>query len=83
MKVPEDHVTCEHDDEFNSFVGVHRLTDKAGNVIRYAADIRITCTKCGQPFRFLGLPPGLSSIEPTCSFDGIEARMPITPDKIE
>lgn len=74
-------MSCEHE-EFDSFVGVHRITNEAGVVIAYAADIRITCTKCGQPFRFLGLDIGLSSIEPMCSFDGTEARMPISPEDL-
>ena len=67
---------CLHE-EFDSFVGVHRITNNAGDVIHYQADIRITCTKCGAAFKFIGLPVGLSFVEPACSFDREEARMPL------
>lgn len=65
---------CEHK-VFGAYVAVNRLLDTG----RFAADIRIECSECHEPFRFLGLGAGLSPYEPTVSIDGLELRAPIEP----
>ena len=65
---------CEHTD-FEALVTVNRLED----VEQFAADVHIQCRECGRPFRFLGLPGGISLEYPTISVDGTEARLPIAP----
>jgi hypothetical protein len=46
---------------FNACVTVNRLaaTDD-GPVAGYSADITVECRDCGEPFRWAGLPSGLS-----------------------
>lgn len=70
---------CEHQ-EFEAHVAVSRLEDvPGGKITGYVADVTIRCLKCKQPFQFLGLPGGSHPTRPTCSVDGTEARLPITP----
>ena len=76
-----DRVTCacEHL-EFEARVEVGRLTEgEGGKVTSFSADVRITCTDCGKPFLFVGVPFGLSPNQPTVSVDGQELRCPIIP----
>jgi hypothetical protein len=48
------------------------------------ADIRIVCDDCGMPFRFLGLPSGVSTTIPMRgAFMGVEACLPIEPIDID
>lgn len=65
-------LACKHED-FAAEVDVQRLED----VGRFAADVRIKCAQCGEPFRFLGLPCGIdlngASVDPT----GTEAHLAI------
>ena len=68
---------CEHEN-FEAHVTVNRLED----VKRFAADVCIICRDCGKPFRFLGLPGGVSLERPTISIDGTEARLPIAPGSL-
>lgn len=65
---------CEHGD-FAASVTVNRLEDSG----RFEADVRITCTQCGVPFRFLGLPAGVDLNGAAVSVDGTEARLAIAP----
>lgn len=65
---------CEHLD-FEAEVQVNRIED----VKRFATDVHIRCAYCKKPFRFVGLPGGISIDHPTISFDGLEARLPIAP----
>jgi hypothetical protein len=65
---------CRHLN-FACEVAVNRLEDSG----RFHADVRICCEECGLPFQFDGLPVGLDFGKPTVSFDGREARMPISP----
>ena len=67
-------MACDHPD-FAARVDVARLMDTG----RFAADVRIKCVACGEPFRFLGLAAGLSPYEPRVSVDGLELRAPIEP----
>ena len=68
---------CEHID-FMASVTVNRLED----VVRFVADVTIQCAECGKPFRFLGLPGGVSLDRPTVSIDRTEARLPIAPGSL-
>jgi hypothetical protein len=68
---------CEHPTFFAS-VDVGRLSEvEGGPITGYVADITINCAKCFQSFQFIGLPPGVSTTQPTVSIDATEARMPI------
>ncbi len=72
-------VNCPHQ-EFESEVDVCRETDVAGTkVIGYSAAVRIHCTQCGVPMRFLGLPGGSLVKGAAVSLDGSEARLAIEP----
>jgi hypothetical protein len=57
--------------------GVNAFEDRRGE---WTADIRIACNLCGVPFKFLGLPAGVSFLHPTVSIDSRELRVPIVPD---
>lgn len=67
-------MTCKHED-FQANVIVNRLQDTSS----FSADIRINCRKCGLPFEFLGLKPGLDTQGACVSIDGQEARIAIVP----
>ena len=72
-------MSCDHS-MFKASVSVTRLTaEEGGPVTGYTADLLIHCTLCGQPFQFVGMPGGVSHAGPRCSFDGTEARLPLTP----
>jgi hypothetical protein len=66
---------CKHED-FEAHVDVNRMEDTG----RFAADVRVSCARCGEPFRFIGLESGVSHTRPMCSVDGIELRAPIEPE---
>ena len=68
---------CEHK-EFEAEVTVNRIEDTG----QFAADVHIKCIKCKKPFRFLGLPGGVSMSYPTISIDATEARLPIAPGSL-
>lgn len=70
-----DRATCPHAD-FRANVAVSRLED-AG---RFVSDIRVQCAHCGEPFRFLGVPAGVSFEQPRVSIDALELRAPIEPE---
>lgn len=69
------HCECTHPDAMVE-VDFNRLLDTG----RFSADIRIRCKDCNEPFRFLGVEPGLSTYRPMCSVDGLELRAPIEPE---
>jgi hypothetical protein len=70
---------CPHED-FNAFVDVNRLTaTDGGPVTGYAADIRVSCAQCDEPFRWVGVQAGLSQGRPMCSPDETELRAPLRP----
>ena len=72
---PPDLRKCAHEN-FAARVEVSRLTDTGC----FAADVRIECSQCKEPFRFLGVPPGISFERPAVSIDGLELRAPIEPE---
>lgn len=65
---------CPHND-FSLSAVVTRIEEKG----RFQADIRIRCTDCGLPFRFIGLPAGLDLNGAATSVDATEARLAIAP----
>lgn len=69
---------CAHEN-FAAKVDVGRLTDAAGNVTSYMADVRIECAECHRQFQFLGLPAGIDTHGSMLSIDGTEARLAICP----
>jgi hypothetical protein len=70
---------CPHED-FNVYTEINRLADvEGGPVTAFAADIRIDCANCGEPFRWIGVPAGLSPGHPMVSVDETELRAPIRP----
>lgn len=71
---------CAHMN-FHANVAVGRLQagETDATIVGYTADIHIKCSDCGLPFEFAGLPMGSSPMQPMCSVDGQEARMPIMP----
>lgn len=75
---------CKHT-EFRSFARVGRILPSEEAIARgdhplgFFVDLTVLCAECGTPFRFLGLPGGLSPFRPTSGFDGFEARLPIEP----
>ena len=78
-------MACEHE-TFVAQVDVFRLgdDDRLGEVVRFAAEVRIACVDCGRRLGFRGMPQGLSPEEPMCSPDLLEARLPlISPAELE
>ena len=72
-------MNCEHNDFFAT-VNVGRIQrGEGGPVYRYSADVRIVCTQCGVPMRFIGLPAGVDLNGAAVSIDGTEARLAIAP----
>ena len=72
-------VKCLHPD-FKAEVRVGRLSENEGGPINgFTADVKITCTQCQLPFRFIGLAAGNHYAEPRVSIDGTELRAPIEP----
>lgn len=70
---------CPHDD-LEAWVDVNRLTAvEGGPVTGYAADIRVKCAQCGEPFRWIGCQAGLSPARPMVSVDEAELRAPLRP----
>lgn len=69
---------CEHL-TFAAEVDVGRLTNEAGEVTSYMADVRIRCADCRRPFQFLGLKTGIDTGGAMVSIDGLEARIALCP----
>jgi hypothetical protein len=65
-------MTCEHI-RFHADVSVNTVAD----IGRHTASIRIKCSDCGRPMRFIGLPIGTDLNSPTVNQDGTEAHLPI------
>lgn len=70
---------CPHEN-FDAFVEVNRLTaSDDATVLGYTADIKVRCHDCTEPFRWTGVPAGVSRSRPTCSIDETELRAPLRP----
>ena len=70
---------CDHLN-FAAEVDVHRLTNEAGEVTGYMADLRIRCAHCGRRMQFLGLPNGVNTRGAAASIDDLEAHLAIIPE---
>lgn len=70
---------CPHV-EFDAMVAVNRLnaTDTTP-ADAYSADIRVWCSRCGEKFRWIGVPAGLSPARPMVSVDESELHAPLRP----
>lgn len=71
---------CTHTKGFAASVAVNVLEDNPGKLM---ADVRVWCSECKMPMRFIGLPGGASTSRPMCSVFGEEARMPLEPLDID
>jgi hypothetical protein len=69
---------CEHPN-FIASVDVGRIESTTGGPMRFSADVKINCTECGVPFRFIGLPAGMDLNGAATSVDATEARLTIAP----
>lgn len=70
---------CEHP-EFSASVEVVRLTVTEGAPVSgFTSNIHVSCSHCGEPFEWIGLPVGLSPRFPAASVDGQELRAPLRP----
>lgn len=71
--------TCVHP-EFRASVDVTRILndvpeDEGGEAVHFAADVRVECAACGEPFGFRGVPCGVSIVGvPMRSADALELR---------
>jgi hypothetical protein len=74
-----DQSTCKHEN-FQCEARIGRLShEEGGPITGYTAEIRVKCTECGLPFRFIGLAAGSHYASPTVSIDGEELHAPIEP----
>lgn len=66
---------------FAAAVNVGRITrsDDDPTIVGYTADITVQCVDCGEPFRWVGVPAGLSPRRPMVSVDETELHAPIRP----
>lgn len=80
MKFADPDRACAHED-FAAFVEVARIaaSDDDPTIVGFAAEVRIHCVQCDEPFRFIGVPAGMLPNRPTCSVDEAELRAPIRP----
>lgn len=59
---------------------VNRLSDKEGEPPnRFILELRVECSECKLPFRFIGLPAGLDLNGAAVSADAQEARLAMAP----
>lgn len=75
-KPTHDPTTCNHPN-FAAGVSVGRFLDSG----KFMCEVRIVCVQCREPFRFRGVPPGISWDHPTCSIDGLELNCPVEPEQ--
>lgn len=66
---------CQHE-HFHADVKIARLSDSG----KFMAEIVVSCTECSEPFRFVGIPAGLSFDGPRVSIDGLMLNAPIEPE---
>jgi len=65
---------CKHQN-FEANCEMARIED----IGRFVLHVRVRCSACGVPMRFLGLPLGLDYNSATVRFDGTEARLAVYP----
>lgn len=64
---------------FDAKVAVNRLGDEGGHVLKYIAEISVTCMDCNTPFHFIGPSAGLSFRMPTVNVGATTLNAPIAP----
>lgn len=70
---------CPHEN-FEAIVAVNRITAvEGGPATSFNADIRVECADCGEPFRWVGAPAGMSPARSIVSIDETELRAPLRP----
>lgn len=71
---------CPHEN-FMVNAEVNRLMADHGSkeVVGFSVSLWVICSQCDEPFRWTGVPAGLSPSKPTCSPDETELRAPIRP----
>lgn len=71
---------CPHED-FEVFAEINRLTASDDNptIVGYSADIKVRCANCGEQFRWIGVPAGMSPRRPMCGIDETELHAPLRP----
>jgi hypothetical protein len=73
---------CEHL-EFHVDAAVQRVgmndPGQHGRVRAFMAEVHINCGQCGEAFRFMGVPAGMSYAAPAVSVDETEIRLPMRP----
>ncbi len=70
---------CKHE-VFHVEASVTQLTDgDDGPVVGFEFGGKVDCLDCGEPFAFIGLPPGLTTGAPTTAALGRELKCPIVP----
>lgn len=69
---------CDHTKGVTLESNATHLVDHAGT--RYMLDLKATCAGCGKPFRFVGLPLGVSVARATMLPSGLEASLPMELD---
>ncbi len=79
-KSPDPDKPCPHED-FSACVEINRLTEREDDATpnAYSADIRVSCARCGEAFRWIGLQAGLSGGKPMCSVDETVLSAPLRP----
>ena len=70
---------CPHP-SLDAFVDVARIApEDDAPPTAFAASVRVYCSTCAEPFRWIGAPVGLSPRLPMVSVDGQELRAPLAP----
>lgn len=69
-------MSCQHE-VFNANVEVGRVVAEHDptHLIGFIVDLKARCALCHADLEFIGLPVGVSHFGPTCSVDGVEARL--------
>ena len=73
---------CPHE-AFEAFVEVNRVladgADPDAAPTAFVAEVAVRCAQCEEPFRWVGVPAGLSGANPTCATDGLILNAPLRP----
>ena len=70
--------TCTHED-IATEAEWNLITDEAGATIVFGLCMKVTCSTCGVPFRWQGMPPSGSPFTPGVNEDGETLRVPLEP----
>lgn len=73
----KEQLACRHE-AFRADVATFRFEDTG----RFISEIKIECSQCALPFRFVGVPAGLSWDRPSTSIEGCTLNAPIEPENV-